>query len=109
MISEHDEVVGKIGTSLLAVEPGDEAWIEVFRPGVRQLVEHPRLDHAPILAPPHKRQLNHSHRVHTPRIADPLDANSGHDHRWRSTPRGQAVRIGVGSGCVESDDGCRHG
>jgi hypothetical protein len=35
----------------------------VFRPGVRQFVEHPRLDHAPILALPHKRQLNHSHRV----------------------------------------------
>jgi hypothetical protein len=80
MISEHGEVVGKIGISLLAVEPGDEAWIEVFRPGVRQLVEHPRLDHAPILALPHKRQLNHSHWVHTRRIFDPLDANSGHDH-----------------------------
>jgi hypothetical protein len=60
MISEHGEVVGKIGISLLAVEPGDEAWIEMFRPGVRQFVEHPRLDHPPILALPHERQLHHS-------------------------------------------------
>jgi hypothetical protein len=66
MVGEHGEVAGKIGISLLAVEPGDEARIEMFTPSLRQLVEHPRLGHAPILALPPERQLHHSQRVHSP-------------------------------------------
>src|SRR5262249_45855554 len=47
MSAEHGEVSGKVRESLLAVEPGDEAGIEMLGPGVGKLIDQPWLGHAP--------------------------------------------------------------
>src|SRR5262249_50928651 len=45
MSAEHGEVSGQVRESLLAVEPGDEAGIEMLTPGVGKLIDQPRLGH----------------------------------------------------------------
>jgi hypothetical protein len=52
MFAQRGEIPGRIGIPLLAVEPGDEAGIEMLSTGVRKLVDHPRPGHPPILTSP---------------------------------------------------------
>jgi hypothetical protein len=49
MLAQYRQVCCRVRITLLAVEPGDETGIEMLRPGVRHLVQHPRLAHVPIL------------------------------------------------------------
>jgi hypothetical protein len=52
MLAKHSNIPGRAGVALLAIEPGDEARIEVLSASMRKLVDHPGLIHVPILAPP---------------------------------------------------------
>jgi hypothetical protein len=47
---ERGDVLVRVGIPLLAVETGDERLIQMFGPGVRQLIQHPRLIHRSSLA-----------------------------------------------------------
>src|SRR5215472_15238270 len=50
VLTKYGEILGRIGISLLAVEARDERRIEMLRARMRDLVEHPRPCHIPIVA-----------------------------------------------------------
>lgn len=52
VLAEHSEILGWIRVSCLGSYPATKPGIEMLRTGVRELVEHPRFSHVPILAPP---------------------------------------------------------
>src|SRR5262249_9902705 len=52
VLPERGEVLRGVRVSLLAVESRDERRVEMLRPGMRNLVDHPGFAHVPILAPP---------------------------------------------------------
>ena len=54
VLSQHGEILGGIGISLLTVEARDERPIEMLRTGVRKLIKHPRPSHAGLRLPRHR-------------------------------------------------------